>query len=418
MSENLGIGAPGAGPDGAGVVAASLYQHIADNGQAATGARLVHFAWLDIARHEVRVGAMSGLHSESVQRALAAAGRLVPNFDPLLHVRFPVDVNQWNSSVYAEGRAILTTFEQIVEGTVSPAIAHIARYVAGLRYTFTCPLHRGTEVIGSLAFHFVRAPTEAQQRTCEAFARQAALTLENASLSEQRREIINRMEQLHAEIRSAQMDRLLEHERLRIARELHDQVEQTVFSIGLASQAALETNGPVEDLRACLSTVREYAALGADQLRAAIFALTRAEVPDRGLVPGILTLVQNFRGRTGLEADLVVSGHAGGVPAEIAEVLHAVAREALANVERHAHASAVALHLSVDGRSATLTVQDDGVGAAPVVIRTVAESNAHFGLHDLQARLEQVGGTLAASPGDDGGFVLRASVPLKALFQA
>jgi signal transduction histidine kinase len=128
--------------------------------------------------------------------------------------------------------------------------------------------------------------------------------------------------------------------------------------------------------------------------------------------------VQNFRGRTGLEADLVVSRQAGGVPPEIAEVLHAVAREALANVERHAHASAVALHLSVDGRTATLTVQDDGVGAARVVIRTVAESDTHFGLRDLQARLEQVGGTLAVSPGDDGGFVLRASVPLKAPFEA
>src|SRR5205085_2638385 len=115
-----------------------LYQHIADNGQAATGARLVHFAWLDTDSKEVRVGAMSGLHSQAVQHALAAAARVVPNFDPLLHVRFAVDVNQWNRSVYSGGGAVLTTFEQIVEGTVNPTIAHIARHVAGLRYTFTC----------------------------------------------------------------------------------------------------------------------------------------------------------------------------------------------------------------------------------------------------------------------------------------
>ncbi len=413
-----GTGGTRAGRHCVRVVSASLYQQIADNGQAATGARLVHFAWLDTASQEVRVGAMSGLHSESVQQALAAAGRLVPNFDPLLHVRFPVGVNQWNLSVYSEGVAILTTFEQIVQGTVSPAIAHIARHVAGLRYTFTCPLHQGKEVIGSLAFHFVGVPTEAQQRTCEAFARQAALTLENASLSEQRAEIIGRMQKLHDELRSAQMDRLLEHERLRIARELHDQVEQTVFSIGLASKAALETDGSAEDMRACLATVGEYAALGADQLRAAIFALTRAEESDRELVAGLLKLVRNFRGRTGLEADLVISGDECEVRDEAADVLKAVAREALANVERHAKASAVALHLGFDRQSATLTVQDDGVGAAPLVVGTLAGSTTHFGLGDLHTRVRKVGGAFAAGPDDDGGFVVRASVPIQARLQA
>jgi len=164
---------------------ASLDQQIADNAQAATGARLVHFAWLDAISREVRVGAMSGPHPAVVQQALAAAQRFFPSFDPLLHVRFPVDVNRWNASVYSGGGALLATFEQIVEGTVPPLVASIARRVAGLQYTFTCPLMQENEVVGSLAFHFGGLPTEAQQRTCEAFARQAALTLENARLREQ-----------------------------------------------------------------------------------------------------------------------------------------------------------------------------------------------------------------------------------------
>jgi signal transduction histidine kinase len=391
---------------------ASLYQQIADNAQAATGARLVHFAWLDSGSRELQVGAMSGLRSTAVQQALAAAGRIVPNFDPVQHVRFPVDVNQWNASVYSGGGPVLATFEQVVEGTVPPAIARIAHRVAGLRYTFICPLYQAQEVIGSLAFHFVRAPSEPQQRTCEAFARQAALTLENARLSEQQREIISHLQDLHAEVRSAQRARLLEDERRRIARELHDRVEQTFFSIGLASQAALEAHGSVDHLRACLATVQEYAQQGASQLQAAIFALSHAELPDPGLVPGMLRLVQDFRGRTGLEVDLVVSGRKGRVPGEAAEVLQAVAREALTNVERHAHASAAVLHLRLERRAAALTVQDDGVGAAPLVLSSLADSAAHFGLRDLQARLRQVGGTLSAGPGDDGGFVVRARVPL------
>ncbi len=171
-------------PSRAQVNNVSLHQQIADNAQAATGAVLVHFAWLDAETHEVYVGAMAG-GQERVQRAIKAAGRFVPNFDPLTHVRFAVDVNRWNAGVYSGSGAILTTFEQIVEGTVSPVVARIAQRIAGLRYTFTCPLQQGSEVIGSLAFHFGRAPTQAQQRTCEAFARQASLTLENALLREQ-----------------------------------------------------------------------------------------------------------------------------------------------------------------------------------------------------------------------------------------
>jgi signal transduction histidine kinase len=394
------------------VFAASLYQQIANNAQAATGARLVHFAWLDTDSHEVRVGAMSGLHAKAVQRALAAAGRVVPNFDPLLHVRFPVDVNRWNASVYSGGGAVLTTFDQIVEGTVPPAVAHIARRVGGLRYTFTCPLHQGDRVVGSLAFHFVRAPTEPQQRTCEAFARQVALTLENAGLSERQRAIIGRLQELHAELESAHRERLLEDERQRIARELHDQVQQTFFSIGLASQAALETHGSMEQLRACLAAVREYAEQGANELQTAIFALSRTESSAPGLVPRLLKLVQDVRARTGLDIDLVVGRRARPVEAEASEVLYAVAREALANVERHAHASAAVLHLRVDRRAAVLTIQDDGVGAAPLVLSGLAESATHFGLRDLQVRVRQVGGTLTAGPGADGGFVVRARLPL------
>jgi signal transduction histidine kinase len=269
-------------------------------------------------------------------------------------------------------------------------------------------------VVGSLAFHFVRAPTQPQQRTCEAFARQVALTLENASLSERQRGIIARLQELHAELQSAHRDRLLEDERQRIARELHDQVQQIFFSIGLASQAALETHGSVEQLRACVAAVREYAEQGANQLQAAIFALSRTESTDPALVPRLLELVQHIRGRTGLDIDLVVSKRARPVGTGATEVLYAVAREALSNVERHGHASAAVLHLRIDRGAAVLTIQDDGVGAAPLVLSGLAESATHFGLRDLQVRVRQVGGTLTAGPGADGGFVVRARVPLRA----
>jgi hypothetical protein len=68
----------------------------------------------------------------------------------------------------------------------------------------------------------------------------------------------------------------------------------------------------------------------------------------------------------------------------------------------------VALYLGSDRDCATLTIQDDGVGAASAVLRTAVGAATHFGLRDLHARLEHVGGTFVAGPGDDGGFVVHA----------
>lgn len=390
----------------------TLYQQIVDHAQAATGARLVHFAWLDPESRQVHVGAMSGLQTAAVQTALAASRHVIPGFDPLIHVRFPVDVNPSNWFVYSQGRPIATSFDQIVQGTVSPAIARIARAVAGLRYTFTCPLHQGSTVVGSLAFHFAKPLTDAQRRTCEAFAQQAALTLENARLYEQQREMLSRLQQLHGRLEAVELQRLMHDERRRIAEQLHDRVEQIFFSIALITQAGLDAMDSSDDpAQAVLARSRVLAGQGAEELRAAIFALNRAELYDEGLVPALWQIIREFRGRTGLEADLVLGGHEPRLPPEVTEALHAVAREALANTERHAKASAVVLSLSFDGAAAQLTVQDDGVGVSPLLLRTLADSSVHFGLRSVRQRVEQLGGRFTAQPGEDGGFVVRAWLP-------
>jgi PAS domain-containing protein len=163
------------------MLASPLYQQIVDNAQAATRARLVHFSWLDAERGEVYVGAMSGLHTPALQRGLAAVARFAPEFDPL-RLHFKLDINPWNRAVFTEGRAVAVPLEEIAAGVVPPAITRVAVGMVGLRHTFCCPLRRGQQVVGSLAFHTGHSLSMAQRHTCEAFARQAALTLENADL--------------------------------------------------------------------------------------------------------------------------------------------------------------------------------------------------------------------------------------------
>jgi PAS domain S-box-containing protein len=118
----------------------------------------------------------------------------------------------------------------------------------------------------------------------------------------------------HKDLLGQQREVLLDALRTRIGEELRDHASQTSFVTALMTSAALGKLG---------------------------------------------RLVRCFQQRTGIDADLVMTGRRGPLEAPVAETLHAAAEEALATVERRAQASAVLLGLRVTARSVTLCVQDD-----------------------------------------------------------
>src|SRR5690242_12880993 len=97
------------------MAASSFYQEIVDNGQAATGARLVHFAWFDPIADEVASGAMSGLDSPLLRHALEVVQRVLPNFDPR-DVRFSATINPTIDRIYHGGEPVISTFDEIADG--------------------------------------------------------------------------------------------------------------------------------------------------------------------------------------------------------------------------------------------------------------------------------------------------------------
>ena len=278
------------------------------------------------------------------------------------------------------------------------------------------PLMARGQTLGGLALYATvsgRTYGAADLTVAEELAQRIAVAIDNARLYEEQQRIVGRLQQLRGQLEVTERARLLDDERKRIARELHDRVEQAFFSIGLSVSALLaDPRSALSDsTRDALAQTHMSANQGAEDLRAAIFALTRAEVHDLGLVRSLWQLVREFQQRTGVEADLVESGAERRAPPEIAEVLHAVAREGLANVEQHAHATAVVLSLRFEQDTLALTVQDDGVGAPPLVLSTLAESATRFGLRSLRDLVHSLGGSFTAGPGDEGGFVVRAVVP-------
>jgi signal transduction histidine kinase len=279
------------------------------------------------------------------------------------------------------------------------------------------PLVFGTDVLGMLGVANRQGGYDRQQeQLLSVFANQVAVAIRNARLYEEQRSMIGRLQRLRGLLDASERERLLDDERQRIARELHDRVAQTFFGIGLAAQSALDVVGvqaaDPNRQRTLLESIRGLSALGNQHMREAIFALSRADVQDRGLVPTLWTVVRDFRERTGLEADLVLVGKERLLPPETAAALLAVAREALANVEQHAHASSVVVTLRTSRGGVTLAVQDDGLGAPALLLRSIGSSFTHFGLRGLQDRIKKVGGAFTARNGEDGGLVVRARVPV------
>lgn len=196
-------------------------------------------------------------------------------------------------------------------------------------------------------------------------------------------------------------------ERRRLVRALHDDLGQHLFTVGVQARrarASALTGHP--DLLSHLHELEGQVAQASASLRAALSALAPVQPPGNTLALLLSEDTAAFGRRTGLPAHLIVLGEPAPVDAESADLLARVAREGLRNVERHAHASEVVLTLRVEGSTAELTVQDDGVG-----YRT-GGSTGRMGLRGLREELARMNGALRLTSNDDPGATLRAWLPI------
>ncbi len=204
-----------------------------------------------------------------------------------------------------------------------------------------------------------------------------------------------------ASVRSERDLLLISADRERIARDLHDLVIQRLFGAGLRLQGALAMIDNVTASTRVASTIDDLDTT-IKEIREAIFALESA--PGAGLRARVLDAVTDAS--EGLGFKPAVSFH-GAVDREIALQVQleaeAVLREALSNSARHAHASRVEVHITVDDELGILVV-DNGVG--------VGRPDRLSGIANSRARAELLGGHLDLTTPEGGGTGFDWRVPL------
>ena len=189
-----------------------------------------------------------------------------------------------------------------------------------------------------------------------------------------------------------------EAERLRIARELHDEVGQTLTGVLLQLEMvadAAAADEARESVRQALEEVRRIA----QELRPAL-------LEHLGLVSALTELSRVFADQSGIAVRRSFATDLPQLSEEAELAIYRITQESLTNVARHAGAGEVALTLEPGTESVVLRVVDDGRGlpAGP-------SPNGHGGLRGMRERALLVGGSLAVKPGRAGGVEIRLEVP-------
>lgn len=200
---------------------------------------------------------------------------------------------------------------------------------------------------------------------------------------------------------------LLAKDRNRIARELHDGVIQSLYGIGMLLEG-IKGDAFQRAVQEQMSGITDSINGVIDDLRAYINDLTPARLAKRGLGPELCALANEFQASSGVVTTVRLHDGVEEIKAAMGRDLVQIAREALANVAKHAAASHVVLSLRCTAHNIRLEVTDDGRG---IVARRTSTGR---GLANIVRRAEAWGGTAEIAGVSGGGTAVRVLLPARA----
>jgi two-component system sensor histidine kinase UhpB len=204
-----------------------------------------------------------------------------------------------------------------------------------------------------------------------------------------------------------------EEERLRLARELHDETAQALAALTIAldrTRDDLDAGSP--DARERILEARGIAAGLLEEIRRLILGLRPSVLDDLGLVPAIRWQCETSLADRGIEVSIEAEQAGVRLPGHVEVTLFRIVQEAVSNIARHADAAHVRVGLRVTDGAARVTIVDDGRGFD--VARTVgpAGSDGSVGLVGMQERVGLLGGTIEIRSGAGSGTEIVVDVPL------
>jgi signal transduction histidine kinase len=246
------------------------------------------------------------------------------------------------------------------------------------------PMLLGDQVTGILSVQNLdveNAFGESEVRLLQTIAASMSIALENARLYEQARQL-------------AILD-----ERQRLARELHDSVTQSLYGISLYAQAATGNidADQIEQARQYVDDIQNTAQESLADMRLLIYELKPPILEKEGLISALqhrlISVEDRVRIKTNIRTNL-----SGRLPSDMEEGLYQIAREALNNIIKHAHAKNISIHIGQKPDTVSMEISDDGIGFDP----ETARRQGCLGLVSMQEHAQSQGWKLniESSPGN------------------
>ncbi|MFX1764985.1 PAS domain-containing protein [Paraburkholderia sp. A3BS-1L] len=215
---------------------------------------------------------------------------------------------------------------------------------------------------------------------------------------------------------SANIQRVREEEKARIARELHDDLGQQLTAL------KLET-GLLENRLRRAEPGTDHAEIGRlnamiDQIVASVRRIASDLRPrmldDLGLIPAVDWLIEEFSTRYGIEVIANIDADAIAFNRDSATAVFRMIQEALTNIARHANATEVRVEILRGATDCNVSIADNGRGAA----NEVRPGLKSFGLLGMRERAERLGGKLAIETAPGRGFAVKITMPLAIVEEA
>ncbi|MGG3467257.1 GAF domain-containing sensor histidine kinase [Neobacillus pocheonensis] len=289
----------------------------------------------------------------------------------------------WCINKYNKGRLDKAT--NIIEcKRIEDAIEKGLGDTCGLTHHATVPLKVGNEKFGLLN---VGSPYKTrfnheELALLESVALQIGSALKRITLTQREQEIA------------------LTTERNRLARDLHDSVNQLLFSLSLTARGGIEMTKDT-DVKETFGYIQDLAQEALNEMRALIWQLR-----PKGLEKGIVSALCSYGEMLGLKVNVVVNGVIH-LPSTIEETLWRIGQEAFANCKKHSGESSVHLSIHAVENRISLKIKDSGCGFQYDEKKELPS----LGLKSMKDRTEALGGSFQIQSETDKGTKIQVTIP-------
>lgn len=202
-------------------------------------------------------------------------------------------------------------------------------------------------------------------------------------------------------------EEIVEGERKRIARDLHDTVSQELFASSMILSGLVASIGSLseENMKIQLETVKQMVESAQKDLRILLLHLRPSELDGKTLIEGFELVLKEVSDKSSV--DVFFKHDVASLPKIVEEHLFRIAQEIISNTLRHAHAKRLEVFLIQTQYEVQLKMTDDGVGFSQS-----EEKEVSYGLQNIQERVEDLAGTIKIRTAPNKGVAIDIRIPI------